>query len=124
VVARFLFWSLRANYLELRRQAAGGVQPNLNLGMIKATRLNLPSVEEQGEIVTRIEQFLQRVDSLTQDASVPLKLLERLEQATLASAFSGKLFAALKAPCGWRHCVEIPDMVALFPKNHGLTTRN
>jgi len=91
VSSKFVFWFLRANYLELRRKAAGGVQPNLNLGMIKATALNLPSVEEQLEIVRCIEQLLQRVDSLTREASVPLNLLERLEQATLTKAFRGEL---------------------------------
>jgi type I restriction enzyme S subunit len=91
VSSKFVFWFLRANYLKLRRQAAGGVQPNLNLGMIKATEMRLPSVDEQRQIVCRIEQLLQRVETLTREASVPLDLLDRLEQTTLAKAFRGDL---------------------------------
>jgi type I restriction enzyme S subunit len=97
VSQQFLFWFLRANYLELRQQAAGGVQPNLNLGMIKATAVNLPSIEEQLEIVSQIEQLLQRVDSLSRDASAPSKLLDRLDQATLARAFRGELLASIQS---------------------------
>ena len=91
VSSKFIFWFFRANYFQLRRKAAGGVQPNLNLGLIKATALRLPSIEEQHEIVRCIEQLLQRVESLTRDASRPLELLDRLEQATLAKAYNGRL---------------------------------
>ena len=56
--------------------------------------LNLPPVEEQLEIVRRIERLLQRVDTLTREATVPLSLLERLEQATLVKAFRGEIVKA------------------------------
>lgn len=71
--------------------AAGGVQPNLNLSMIKDTSLELPRFDEQVEIVRRIEQLMQRVETLNRESSVPLRLLERLEQATSIKAFEGAL---------------------------------
>lgn len=91
VNSRFVFWFLKSNYLELRKMAAGGVQPNLNLSMIKDTSLELPRFDEQVEIVRRIEQLMQRVETLNRESSVPLRLLERLEQATSIKAFEGAL---------------------------------
>ena len=48
----------------MRELAAGGVQPNLNLGIIKAIEVTLPSIEEQTEIVRRIEAALTRIDRM------------------------------------------------------------
>jgi len=91
VSADFVLWFLRANYLELRMQAAGGVQPNLNLGIIKAIRISLPSIHEQQEIVKCIEKAVNHIDMLFSEATRASDLLDRLDKATLAKAFQGQL---------------------------------
>ncbi len=83
--------SLQANYLEMRKLAEGGNQPNLNLSKIKNFLIFLPPLEEQKEIVRRIEERFARIDKLEQEYQKAVKLCDRLEQATLAKAFRGEL---------------------------------
>ncbi|EJL22923.1 restriction endonuclease subunit S [Novosphingobium sp. AP12] len=87
----FVLWYLRSQYLNLREQAAGGVQPNLNLGIIKRTSIGLPSSSEQKEIVRRIEAAFTWIERLTVDATSAHKLINRLDQSVLAKAFRGQL---------------------------------
>jgi len=42
------------SYDEIRELSAGGAQPNLNVGKIKATLIPLPPLAEQSRIVTRV----------------------------------------------------------------------
>lgn len=65
----FMMWFLRANYLELRSKAAGGVQPNLNLGIIKNILVPIPSVSEQSLIVHRLDAIFAEIDRLTAEAA-------------------------------------------------------
>ena len=55
---------LQANYYEMRELAEGGNQPNLNLSKVKEFRLPLPSLEEQTEIVRRVESLFAFADRL------------------------------------------------------------
>ena len=83
--------SLQANYLEMRELAEGGNQPNLNLSKIKTFPLFLPSLEEQNEIVRRVEERFAKIDMMEEEYQQAAKLCDRLEQATLAKAFRGEL---------------------------------
>jgi type I restriction enzyme S subunit len=91
IQSSFLYWFLRSKYLSLRSEASGGVQPNLNLGMIKATEVPVPPLAEQMEIVRRIESAFAEIDRLTAEAAAARRLLDRLDQAVLAKAFRGEL---------------------------------
>jgi type I restriction enzyme S subunit len=87
----FVLWYLRSKYLELREQAAGGVQPNLNLGILKRQALPLPPKSEQEQIVRRIESAFTWIDRLAADATSARKLIDHLDQSILAKAFRGEL---------------------------------
>ncbi len=91
VLADFVLWFLRANYLELRSQAAGGVQPNLNLGIIKALQIPLPHIAEQYEIVRHIDEVCAHCDRISDEVTHAIDMLDRLDQASLAKAFRGEL---------------------------------
>lgn len=54
-------------------------------------KVALPPIEEQKEIVQRAEKLFKAIDSIEQDYQKASQLLDRLEQATLAKAFRGKL---------------------------------
>ncbi len=87
----YVYWFLRSQYLALRRAAAGGVQPNLNLGIIKATRIPVPTLEEQVKIVHLVDRAFGEIDRMTAEAAAAGRLLDRLDQAVLAKAFQGEL---------------------------------
>jgi Type I restriction modification DNA specificity domain len=63
VLRDFLMWFLRAQYFQLREKAAGGVQPNLNLGIVKSFMLPVPSHHEQAEIIRHIDASAPLPDS-------------------------------------------------------------
>jgi len=89
--SEYLFRFLDSIYLEIREQAEGGVQPNLNLGKVKSFKVPLPKLDEQREIVRRIETAFVRIDRLAAEATKALKLLSHLDQRILAKAFAGEL---------------------------------
>jgi type I restriction enzyme S subunit len=91
VTSQFVFWYLKSSYLNLREQAAGGVQPNLSLGLIKQLDIPLPPLEEQTEIVRRIESAFSWLDRMAADHAAAARLLPKLDAAILTKAFRGEL---------------------------------
>ncbi len=87
----FLKLVLQANYLEMRELAEGGNQPNLNLSKIKEFPVLLPSLDEQHEIVRRVESLFAYVDRLEARYAAARAQVERLTPALLARAFRGEL---------------------------------
>lgn len=83
--------ALQANYLEMRDMAEGGNQPNLNLSKIKGFPLSLPSINEQIEIVRRVEMIFGFVEELQEKYASAHFKIERLVPALLAKAFRGEL---------------------------------
>ncbi|WP_270805096.1 restriction endonuclease subunit S, partial [Aeromonas sp. QDB56] len=53
-----------AAYLELREHAAGGAQPNLNVGKIASTVIPLPPIDEQHRIVAKVDELMTLCDQL------------------------------------------------------------
>ena len=64
---------------------------NINSTQLKNIELPLPSLDEQREIVRRIETAFARIDRIKAEAEVALKLTDRLDQTILARAFAGEL---------------------------------
>jgi type I restriction enzyme S subunit len=79
------------SYQRVRAKSAGGVQPNLNLGMLQDTMLPLPPPEEQAELVKRAQKALAITEALAAEAKKAGKDLSRLDQAALSMALKGKL---------------------------------
>lgn len=57
----------RKIYDEIREEAAGGAQPNLNVGKIKATLISLPPLAEQHRIVAKVDELMSLCDRLKAD---------------------------------------------------------
>ena len=87
----FLKLFLKYNYNLIRLESSGGVQPNLNLGIVKKTILPLPSTEEQNEIVDRINDIFSQIDALEKWCATELARSGMLRQSILRAAFSGEL---------------------------------
>lgn len=79
------------SYEAMRGQASGGVQPNLNLQIIKTIALPLPPVVEQQEIASQIEQQFEQLERQKEAAKHALKQSTAQRKNILKAAFSGQL---------------------------------
>jgi type I restriction enzyme S subunit len=79
------------NYDDIRRLSSGGVQPNLNLSIVRDTTFPLPPLAEQRRIVAEVERRLSVVEALEAAVEANLARAERLRQAILKRAFEGRL---------------------------------
>jgi type I restriction enzyme S subunit len=64
---------------------------NISQGSIREIIIPIPPLEEQKEIVRRVEKMFEKIDMMEQEYQKAAKLCDRLEQATLAKAFRGEL---------------------------------
>lgn len=87
----FLWWFLKYNYANTRLAAAGGVQPNLNLSIIKAIKAPIPTPAEQAVLVQRLEDAFAGIQRLDTEVRHATNLSTRLKELTLAKAFRGEL---------------------------------
>ncbi|MFY7863523.1 restriction endonuclease subunit S [Roseateles sp.] len=77
------------NYNNTRRIASGGVQPNLNLGLLRSIRLPRPPVNKQHRIVAEVDRRLSIVREVEAEVDANLKRAQALRQAVLTRAFRG-----------------------------------
>jgi type I restriction enzyme, S subunit len=77
-------------HIEGLAKSTSGVN-NINSEQLRAIPLKIPPLEEQKEIVEKIQSALSSIDHLRAEAGRADKLLDRLDQATLAKAFRGDL---------------------------------
>jgi type I restriction enzyme S subunit len=79
---------LELNYEEMRKVASGGVQPNLNLSLVRAVCVPLPPLPEQVRIVAEVDRHLSIIREVEAEVDASLKRAQALRQATLQSCFS------------------------------------
>ena len=93
VVRRFLMYRLasRSTYQELKELVHGATRPRINLSQLKAFKVAVPSIEEQTEIVRRVEILFAYADRLEARLQTARTAAERLTPALLAKAFRGEL---------------------------------
>jgi len=87
----FIKLVFQANYMKMRSLAEGGNQPNLNLSKIKNFSILLPGLEEQTEIVRRVEELFAYADRIESRYQAARAKVDKLTPAILAKAFRGEL---------------------------------
>lgn len=89
----FLTFRLAApqTYEILKESVHGATRPRISLKQLKAFTFALPSIEEQQEIVGRIESAFGWLDRLAADHAAADRLLPKLDAAILEKAFRGEL---------------------------------
>lgn len=94
VLPRFLLAVLRGSP-ELRGEVAeqirGQTRPGINGEILKALTVPLPPLEEQGQIVRRVEALFALADIIEKRVAAATARAEKLPQAILSKAFSGEL---------------------------------
>ncbi len=76
--------------IEDAAKSTSGVN-NVNSQQLQALQLKLPPIEEQHEIIRRIESAFAKIDRLAKEAKRALELVGRLDETILAKAFRGEL---------------------------------
>ena len=93
--ARFiLLWlnsTIAINWM--KAEAREVARPTLNLEQLREIPLPLPSIEEQTEIVRRLEQLFAFADKIEARYTKAKTMLDKLPQSILAKAFRGELVA-------------------------------
>ncbi|EGT5649880.1 restriction endonuclease subunit S [Cronobacter sakazakii] len=82
----------------------GGTMEILNLSILKELPIALPPLEEQHEIVRRVEQLFAYADTIEKQVNNALNRVNSLTQSILAKAFRGELTAQ------WR--AENPELIS------------
>jgi type I restriction enzyme S subunit len=88
---RYVEFFLRTARDELAAFAPATAQKNINLDVLSRIRLPVAPLDEQREIVARIEKAYSWIDRLASEVVNARKLIDHLDQAILAKAFRGEL---------------------------------
>ena len=82
---------LLKSYEKMREQAVGGVQPNLNLQIVKSICFPLPPMAEQNEINQTLVERFEQVNQQKTALEISLKQSAAQRKNILKAAFSGQL---------------------------------
>lgn len=78
-------------YEVLKEAVHGATRPRISLTHLKQFEFDLPTIEEQAEIVRRIESAFSWLDHMAADHAAAARLLPKLDAAILTKAFRGEL---------------------------------
>ncbi len=87
----FLKLFLNASYETNRRLASGGVQPNLNLSLVKNLKVSLPPKGLGVSIVEQADRWISGIDQMSRTINRGLEQAVTLRQGILHRALSGQL---------------------------------
>lgn len=98
------------NYNNLRKEAAGSAQPNLNLNIIQNTLIPLPPLSEQKRIVAAIEKFMPLIEEYGKKETELKAFNEQIgtltKKAILQEAVQGKLVPQIAAEGNAKNLLE------------------
>lgn len=99
VLSEFLKYLLQSNLIlnQANNVATGTAQLTVPLGGIKKFEINLPQLNEQQEIVSRVESLFTKADALEKQYEILKIKIDSLPQAILNKAFKGELCEQLES---------------------------
>lgn len=89
--SRFVRIFLDANYEANRRLAAGGVQPNLSVGLVKSMAIPIPPIDEARRIVDEVDRQFSFLNACDRAVNLAGARSTRLRRSILKAAFEGRL---------------------------------
>ena len=113
------------NYNNVRKEASGSAQPNLNLGKVQSTVIPLPPLAEQKRIVAAIEKFMPLIEEYgkkeTQLKAINEQIGALTKKAILQEAVQGKIVPQIASEGNARDLLEEIKKERL---SHGLDFAN
>lgn len=88
---RFLFYFFMCNYWSVREQAVGGNQLNLSATIIGKLNIDIPTVDEQLQIVKILDDLIFKEQQAKETAENVIDQIDTMKKAILARAFRGEL---------------------------------
>nr|WP_081775287.1 restriction endonuclease subunit S [Acetobacter persici] len=88
---KYLMYALMSEGDDIRDFGKGTTHITIYFPEIRAFNIKLAPLEEQREIVRRIEAAFEMVERLAAEAAQALRLIDRLDQRIFAKAFAGEL---------------------------------
>lgn len=95
--SEYLYYFLFEHYEETRRVGSGNNQQAMNKTVVQSLAFPLPPIEEQTEIVRRIEELFAFVDKIEAQVNAAQTRIDNLTQSILVKAFRGELTADWRA---------------------------
>jgi len=90
-IAEFVQYSLLAARERLVLAAAGGGQPNINQDKVRSFRIPVPTVEEQRNIVSYLDEQTKKIDALIDEAEGIAAVAKERRSALIASVMAGQI---------------------------------
>jgi type I restriction enzyme, S subunit len=87
----FVFRGLLTIQDQISETARGATRPGFNTTLLKRLQFPLPPMDEQQQIVSRIEDLFARADAIETAAETAKRHAAKLDQSILARAFRGEL---------------------------------
>ncbi|WP_051590675.1 restriction endonuclease subunit S [Flavobacterium daejeonense] len=89
---KYLKFYFVKNYVELREQAVGGAQPNLNLGIIENILIPIPSSNYEINLITdELDSQFSIIENLEETISKSIIKSDIIRSSILKNAFEGRL---------------------------------
>jgi len=104
-------------YFRSKAQGISGTMPKIDQSVIEKTPIPLPPIHEQGQIVAEVERRLSVIEELEATVEANLTRADRLRQAVLSQAFSGRLAATEK--CDHQTLTHALPLAAETPASYG-----
>lgn len=89
LTTEYLRYFIQGKYVLLNTQKKGTGTPHLNVNILKASKLVVPSISEQQRIVSRIEELFSSLDNAVETLQKTKEQLAVYRQAVLKEAFKG-----------------------------------
>ena len=100
---KFIYLFLKSEKEKFIEKGKGGAQPNISQAVIKAHNINLPPLEEQNRIVTKLDALFAQLETIKISmANIPL-LLKDFRQQVLTQAVTGKLTEEFRKNRNWEY---------------------
>lgn len=95
ILSEYLFYSLSSSivkkYFKDNASGTAGNMPKINQEIVSNTPINLPPIQEQQEIVSRVESLFAKADAIEKQYETLKVKIDSLPQAILHKAFKGEL---------------------------------